>query len=86
MLFKIVQYLVDEELEPKVPERLMLLDVESFEEALDLAKRVLSVEKRSDVTLSQFIGKVPFGARVLQSKMTFEELYELDPNGLATAL
>lgn len=86
MLFKIVKYRVDEGLPESVPERLMLLDVESAGEAIDLAVRVLGVESHRDVTLTQFVGVPPQGARVLHNKMTFEEMYDLGPDGLVSAL
>lgn len=86
MMFKIVSYLVDDGLPRKVPERTSLVEAESFDEALDLAKRVLGTENREDVTLTQFVGQVPRGAKVYARHMTFEEMYGLEPGGLATAL
>lgn len=82
-LFKIVSYLVDDGLEPKVPERPSFVEGEDLNEALDLAKRALGTENRSDVKLSQFVGSVPKNAKVFTRHMTFEELHGLE---LSTAL
>lgn len=86
MLFKIVSYMVDDGLPAKVPERPVLLEVESQVEAYELARVFLGLETSRDVVLARFAGAIPETARVIHNKLSFSEMYGLDDPGLATAL
>jgi hypothetical protein len=84
MLFRIVKYVVDDE--TRVPDRVSLVDAGTVAGAFLLARRVLGVESSAHVKLEQFIGPVPTGARVYNTKMTFEEMYGPGSDGLASSL
>lgn len=85
-MFKIVRYTLDQGSPPQVPERLTLVDTDSYQDARILAVRVLGIESERDVVLTEFVGAVPRGTRVLHPKMTFEEMYGLVPGGMVSAL
>jgi hypothetical protein len=86
MLFKVVKYTEDEMTPNVVPEVPSFVEAETAHEARILAKRVFGCEHPEDVTLSQFIGQLPSNAKVYSYHMTFEEMFGVGHEGLATAL